>query len=390
MDSGGTDCYFSAVWYTKPVQHNLQENGDVVKLSEVLEELVEERGLRREVLTGIICEGLLGAYQRKYPEVPLTVTYDRRADEIVVNVAKQVVASVDDDLLQISLRKARAIEPNAQVGDQITMRFDGPIGRIEILKAKQLIAQQIRLIEAEALYKEFKSREGTIVSGVVYKQEPRGVVVKIGDALAYLPKTNMIPEETCAPGYTIRALLKEVLLEPRNDNQLILDRRSSDFLAQLIKLEIPEVYEGLVEIKKLVRTAGYKAKVLVVSHDKNIDPVGTCIGFGGARIKPILRELGSEKIDIIVEAASIEESVRNALKPAVIRHVSVTQGVASVWLDADQRSLAIGKMGQNISLAAALCEVQIKLMDEVGAQKALDTVVASEELRDNVGDVVED
>lgn len=162
----------------------------------------------------------------------------------------------------------------------------------------------------------------------------------------------------------MRALLKEVLEVPRNENQLILDRASEDFLRSLFELEVPEVFEHLVDIKRIVRTAGYKSKVAVVSNDPNIDPVGTCVGVGGVRIKPILKELGNEKIDIIAWTESLETFVRDALKPAEINRVEISDDNtnAKVWLDDDQRSLAIGKMGQNIALASRLTGVNIELV----------------------------
>lgn len=335
-----------------------------MKLSHVLEELVEERGLSREVLTSIICEGLHAAYTKRYPDIEFSAEYNKKLGEVIISVHKTVVAHVEDEDREISLRKARGIDEQAQVGQTIKVPFEAPIGRIEILRAKQVIAQRIRDIEAKAIYEEFKPKEGTIVTGSIYKVEVRSVSVKIGDVVATLPKSLMIPGETYTPGYAIRALLKEVLLESRDDNQLILDRRSSQFLAELFKLEIPEVYDNIVEIKKIARIAGYKSKVVVASHDSDVDPIGTCIGFGGARIKPILRELGTEKIDIIGEAFSLEDFVQAALKPAVVRAVKIVDGVARVWLDADQRSIAIGKMGQNIALASELCGIEIQLVDD--------------------------
>jgi len=348
-----------------------------VKLSQVMEELVEERGLDRAVLSTIVCEGLQAAYAKKYPEVTLTVEYDKKADELSIFAHKAVVSSVENELTEISLRKAKGIQEDVQLGDIVKVPFDMPIGRIEVLKAKQTIAQQIRTIEAEAIYREFKPKEGTIVTGTVYKAEMHGVIVKVGEVLAFLPKSLMTPGDVCTPGYTMRFVLKEVLSEPRNDNQLILDRKSPEFLAGLFKLEIPEIYENVVEIKKIVRIAGYKSKVLVTSHEKNIDPVGTCIGFGGARIKPILRELGAEKIDIINAGYSTEDLVKNALKPAVVRRVLlVDDKSAQVWLDADQRSIAIGKMGQNVSLASELCGMDIQLMEDASPQAVLRDVIS--------------
>jgi len=341
-----------------------------VNLANVIEELVEERGLDREVLRSIICESMLAAYSKKYPDLTLGVEYNSQTGDLNVTVAKTVVASVEDDEVEISLKKARNIDKSVQEGDTIYVPFDGKIGRIEILRAKQVIASNIRKIEAAAVYDEFKGREGTIVHGVIHKCERNGAVVKLEDAFAFLPKSLSVPGEKCIVGFAVRALLKEVLEEPRNDSQLILDRASEDFLRELFELEIPEIFEKLVEIKSIVRIAGYKSKVVVASHDTNIDPVGTCVGVGGSRIKPILKELGGEKIDIISWSDSLETLVRNALKPAQINRVVLSDDnkVAHVWLDEDQRSLAIGKMGQNIALASRLTGVNIQLEQSNGSQ----------------------
>lgn len=334
-----------------------------MKLSQVIEELVEERGLDRSVLSSIICEGLLVAYKKRYPDLPLDVTYNKHSDELEVTVAKEVAQNVDDELAQISLRKARALDKDIDLGQSITVPFEGPIGRIEILKAKQIIAQKIRAIEYAAVYNEFKPKEGTIVHGVIHKADRHGVTVKVDDALAFLPKSLQIPEEKTIVGYSIRALLKEVLPEPRNENQLILDRSSAEFLMRLFELEVPEIFEGLVEIKRIVRAPGYKSKIVVSSNDPNIDPVGTCVGVGGARIKPILRELGLEKIDIIEATTSREELIRKSLKPAEVNRVEIIDDKsADVWVDEDQRSVAIGKMGKNIALASQLTGLQINLV----------------------------
>lgn len=336
-----------------------------MKLSQVIEELVEERGLDRNVLSAIMCEGMLAAYTKKYPDLPIEVSYNKKTDEIEVTIKKTITNTVNNEDLEITLRKARAFDENADLGETISVPFELPIGRIEILKAKQVIAQKIRSIEASSVYEEFHSKEGTIVHGIIHKCERSGVTVKLGDTLAFLPKSLMVPTDKCVVGYPIRALLKEVLMEPRNENQLILDRVSSDFLRKLFELEVPEIYEKLVEIKKIVRSAGYKSKVVVISHDKNIDPVGTCVGVSGSRIKPILRELGTEKIDIIAMAHSIEDLIKDALKPAEVNRVELIDSKnADVWVDEDQRSVAIGKGGQNIALASELTGVNIHLVKE--------------------------
>lgn len=337
-----------------------------MNLFDVIEELVEDRGLDREVLSDIICEGMIAAYQRKYPELELQAKYDKKTGEITILVCKDVTASVgeiEDDLAQISLKKARFVNKDIQVGEKLWVPFEGDIGRIEILRARQVIASSIRHVEAEAVYKQFKDREGQIVVGIIHKCERGGMAVKLDENLAFLPQSLTIPGDKCVVGFSIRALLKEVLPEPKNDNQLILDRASEGFLQQLFELEIPELFEKLIEIKKVVRIAGYKSKIVVFSNDLNIDPVGTCVGVGGSRIKPILKELGSEKIDIIAWSDTPEVLIKNSLKPAEVNRVELLgNGIARVWVDEDQRSLAIGKMGQNITLASRLTGVEIQLM----------------------------
>lgn len=340
-----------------------------MRLTDVIEALVEERGLSRNVLDEIVCEGMLAAYQKKYPTAQLQVHLEKKTGELVVEVQKTVVTSVQNDESEISVRKAAALGKNVKAGDSVWVSFEGPIGRIEILKAKQVVAQKIRSIEALAVYNQYKDRQGEILQGVVHKVERGGTVVKIQDNLAFLPHSLSVPGEKLIVGHPVRALLKEVLEVPRSENQLVLDRGSVDFVKKLFELEIPEVYEGLVEIRDIVRTPGYKTKIIVSSRDSNVDPVGTCVGVGGVRIKPILKELNNEKIDILSYTEKLEDLVAAALKPAEVNRVELSDDSSSarVWLDEDQRSLAIGKMGQNIQLASRLSGVNIELVQATTA-----------------------
>lgn len=336
-----------------------------MNLADVINELVEERDLDKTVLADIVTEAMLAAYKKKYPHLDLRVQLKKDNSALVVESSKEVVQTPEDEELQIGIRKARNLDAKIALGQKIWVPFEETIGRVEILKAKQLIAQKIRAVEALAIFNAFKEKEGSVVQGVLYKSERAGILVKLQDTLAFLPKSLTIPGEKLNTGYPIKALLKEVLVEPRNDNQLVLDRVSPDFLKKLFEMEIPEVFEGLVEVKKIVRDPGYKSKVMVSSHDPNIDPVGTCIGIGGARIKPILKELSGEKIDVIAAKLTQEDLVKSALKPAEINRVEVIDGTARVWLNDDQRSLAIGKMGKNIALASQLVELSIELAESV-------------------------
>lgn len=335
-----------------------------MNLADVIEGLVEERGLDREKVVSIVCDGIRTAYVKKYPSIDFVVSFNARTGNLEVFANKEVVFSVQDDDTQVSLRKARALESNIEAGQVIKVPFDEAIGRIEILTAKQVIAGKIRELEQLGIFNAFKDRLNTIISGTVHKRERAGFVVKIGDVAALLPKEGLIPNENIRVGHPVKALLKEVLPAARGDYQLILDRASADFVKQLIEVEIPEVFEGLVEIKKIVRIAGYKTKAIVSSTSKEIDPVGTCVGVGGARIKPILRELGQEKIDLIEWTESSEDLVRDSLKPAEIDKVEIIDDKkVIVWLAQDQRSYAIGKMGQNILLASRLVGLDIQLQD---------------------------
>ena len=338
-------------------------------LLSVINDLVEEKGLDRSVLSSIVAEGMMAAYVKKYPQVKLQIDYDKKNGDISVLALKTVVSSVKDELKEIGLKKAIIYNKDIKVGEEIWVKFESPVGRIEILTAKQMISDKIRKIEALAVYNMFKPSEGEIIYGTVYKLQSNGALIKIQENYGFLPKSLSILEEKLIINSPIRVLLKEVLIEPRNENQLILDRSSPEFIKKLLFIEIPEIFERIVEIKNIVRIAGYKSKIIVSSSDRNIDPVGTCIGIGGVRIKPILKELCNEKVDIISQSDSLETMVRDSLKPAKVDRVEIEGPTrAIVWLDDEQRAIAIGKLGQNIALASKLLGVDIKLAEKVNIE----------------------
>jgi N utilization substance protein A len=356
-------------------------------LHNVISELVDEKGLKKSDINEIIKEGILAAYLKKYPEAILRIDFDK-SGAVIVEIEKTVVADPDNELTQISIRKARFIKKGIQLDETMWIQFDGAIGRVEILKAKQVIASKIRDVEAKNVYNEFIEKQGAIVHGTVHKCEHSGTTIMLRDTLAFLPRSLSIPGERHVAGRPIKALLKDVYPDYRAGGQLILDRASGDFLVKLLELEIPEIYDKLIEIKGVARKAGYKSKIIVASHDVNIDPVGTCVGVGGGRIKPILKELCSEKIDVISWVNSKEELVKNALRPAEINKVEIYDKEASVWLSEDQRAFAIGKMGQNISLAAELLDVNIHLISSGSTREATpfresDEVVNYDDIENN-------
>lgn len=332
-------------------------------LNQVISELIDEKGLDQASVYSIICEGVHAAYLKKYPDAILRVTVNKKTEALFVEIQKTVVSTVENSQQEISLKKALALQKGVAVGDTIWLPFEEPIGRVEILKARQLIATKMKDIEAKSISDMFADKVGHIVQGVVHKHEFSGTLVMVRDTMAFLPKSLSIPGEKYITGRPIRALLKTVHQDYRNNGQLILDRSSADFLKQLLELEIPEVYDKLIEVKAIARRAGYKSKVIVAQSDPNIDPVGTCIGVGGSRIKPILKELNGEKIDIFSWGHSKEELVSMALRPAEVNRVEIlSDSQARVWVSEDQRALAIGKQGQNIGLASELLGLDIELV----------------------------
>lgn len=367
-----------------------------MNLADVIESLVEERGLDREQVIAIVCEGMLSAYSKRFPDIVFDMSFNKKTGSLDIFSEKTVSSSVTDEDHEISLRKAKILDPSAELGSTVKVPFEDNIGRIEILLVRQVIANKIRELESQAVFNDFKNKKDTILTGVVHKKERNGMAIKVGEVLALLPQNNSIPGEVLKVGHPVKVLLTEVLSTPRWDYQLILDRASSDFVKKLIEVEIPEVYEGLVEIKKIVRAPGYKTKAIIASTSKDIDPVGTCVGVGGARIKPILRELGQEKIDLIESTDVMEELVRDSLKPAEIDKVEIINNKkAVVWLAHDQRSFAIGKMGQNISLAAKLVGLELQLQDISPVNHNLSSMYdnnssSDDEQKSGSSDVIED
>lgn len=355
----------------------------------IISELISEKSLTKEQLYDIIKESLLAAYLNKYPDALLQISMEK-GDNFSVEATKTVVSEVEDDLLEISLRKARYIKKGLVVGDEVVVPFEEPIGRVEILKARQVIVSKIREIEAQKVYDEFIKKEGKLIQGTVHKRERNGISVMIQGVFAFLPKALMVPGEKYVAGRPIRALLKEVHSDPRGDGQLILDQASTEFLLALLEAEIPELYDKLIEIRAVARRAGYKSKIVVSSNDPNVDPVGTCIGVGGSRIKPILKEIGGEKIDVISWVNSKEDLIKNALRPAVVNRVEILDhDRAMAWISEDQRAFAIGKMGQNVSLASELVDMNIELVTPKAQKEEISEDTNNDGLPKAVGDLSE-
>jgi N utilization substance protein A len=273
---------------------------------------------------------------------------------------------------EIQLSDAKLIKKNAKVGDEIRIKLEPPkeYGRMAAQTAKQVIIQKLREAEREMVYNDFKSKEHEVISGVVQRREGRIVLVDLGKVVGVLPPEEVIPTENYRPGERIKVYVKEVNAKPKGP-EIILSRRSEEILKKVFYLEIPEIANGLIELKSVAREAGFRSKVAVAAESENVDPIGSCVGQRGARIQTIINELGGEKVDIIAYDEDPEKFITNALSPAKIMSIEIDEKnkKAVVQVSSDQLSLAIGKGGQNARLAAKLTGWKIDIIEAGGENK---------------------
>lgn len=342
-------------------------NGDLLNL---IDEICRQKELDRELLIGSVEKALLQAARKRYgSHKQIRVSIDRNTGEVKVFMPKQVVEIMTDFISQIPIEEAQAIDPNVKIGEMIEVESaPKDFGRIAAQTARQIIAQKIREAERQNIYEEYKSREGQVVSGIVQRFEQGDVIVDLDRAEAILPHSEQIKHENYRRGTSFKFLILEVRKDSRNP-QIVLSRTHSDLLRRLFEIEVPEIADGLVEIKAIAREPGERSKVAVVSNSSNLDAVRTCVGMRGSRVQMIVNELGGEKIDILEWNPVPEKFIASALSPAKIISVIVNQGnkSAKVIVPDDQLSLAIGKRGQNVRLAAKLTgwNIDIKSQSEV-------------------------
>lgn len=335
------------------------KNMNASELTRVIESVGKDRGIKREVIIAALEEAILTAAQKKYgPNAVLESHYNTETGEIDVFLFKKVVES-DDDMLEeseeIKLEAALELDPEAQLGDEIGIKVEADFGRIDAQTAKQVIFQKVRDAEREIIYKEYIDRKGEIITGIARRVERGNLVIDLGKTDAFLPRNEIIPSEQFRPGDRVQAYLQDVLLTNRGP-QLYLSRTSPKYLIKLFEVEVPEIRETIVEIRHCVREPGTRAKIAVVSKDRDVDPVGACVGMKGIRVQNVIQELKGEKIDIIPWSDNPVVFVRAALAPAEISSVNVDENNKSmeIMVEDNQLSLAIGRKGQNVRLAAQL------------------------------------
>ena len=340
------------------------------ELLHLIEQISREKGVEKSVVIDAVLSAVLSAARKRFGTVD---NINTRLDEVtgaITLFSLKTVRDEDDivdDSLEISVEEAQDIRPDATVGSVIEVQHDiDDFGRIAAQTAKQVIIQKVREAERDMVYRDFKDRQGELVNGLVARIEREGnLIVDLGKTEGLLPRREQSFREVFKRSDRIRAYITEVK-RASSGPQVILSRTHPGFLMRLFEMEVPEIYEGIVEIKGAVRDSSGRAKIAVVSHDKDVDPIGACVGLKGMRVQSVVQELRGEKIDIIQWTDDQVQYVRNALSPARVSRVSVNEAdkTMQVIVPDDQLSLAIGKRGQNVRLAAKLTHWKIDIKSE--------------------------
>ncbi|MDN5941474.1 MAG: transcription termination factor NusA [Nitrospira sp.] len=342
------------------------------ELISVIDELGRQKGIDKSRVIGAIEAALQMAAKKRFGQAEnIQVEIDSKTGEISVVSKKTIVDAVANPKTEVSLQEARQFDSEAEVGDEIGSLIEmSDLGRIAAQTAKQVIFQKVREAEWEAVQKEYSTRQGDLVNGIILGVERRNYLVDLGKTEAVLPVQEQIPRETYRGGDRVKAMLLEVRRTPK-DVQVVLTRSHPQFVAKLFELEVPEVLEKIVEIKSIVREPGDRTKIAVTSREKAVDPVGACVGIKGSRVQAVVRELRGEKIDIITWTSDPRVFIAEALNPASIEKVGVDEEKKSalVVVADSQLSLAIGKNGQNVRLAARLTGWKIDIISATEYEK---------------------
>lgn len=342
-------------------------NGEFLQ---ALEQIAKEKGISKELLIDAIDVALVSAFKKNFgTSQNVKVEINRETGEVDVYALKTVVEEVENELLQISLQDAKAINRNYEVGDIVETKVTPKnFGRIAAQTAKQVVVQRIREAERGIIFDEFISRENEIVTGLIQRKEKNSIFIDLGKTEAILGPGEQTPNEVYNIGDRIKTYIVEVKKTTKGP-QIILSRTHPGLVKRLFELEVPEIQSGIVEIKSIAREAGSRTKIAVFSHDKNVEPVGACVGQRGQRVQVIVDELRGEKIDIIQWSDDPEIFVGSALSPAKVIEVKADKETnsARVIVEDSQLSLAIGKEGQNARLAAKLTgwKIDIKSQSQV-------------------------
>ncbi|HEX3554836.1 MAG TPA: transcription termination factor NusA [Thermoanaerobaculia bacterium] len=340
-----------------------------INLNEILRQVAREKDIDLERWISALEDAMASAAKKQHRiKEPVRAHLDRETGRFDAFIVKKVVETVEDPLAEWTVEEARDHKANAEVGDEIHLPIstDG-LGRIAAQNAKQVLYQRVREAERENVYNEFIDRVGEVLNGTVKRFERGDIIIDLGRTEAVVPRSEQARHERYSQGERIRAVIVEVHKQPKGP-QIVLSRTDPRLLVKLFETEVPEIYDGTVVIKNAVRAPGERAKVAVYSRERDVDPVGACVGMKGSRVQSIIRELRGEKIDIIEYSDDLVTFAQSALAPAKITRVSVThQGEVphlDVIVEDEQLSLAIGKRGQNVRLASELIGSRIDIKSE--------------------------
>ncbi|MBO4369060.1 MAG: transcription termination factor NusA [Desulfovibrio sp.] len=339
------------------------------ELKKAIDQISKDKGLDREMLVSTLEDAVRTSVLKRFSDdMDVEVTYNDETGDIEVYQFKVVVEDGDvaNENTQIALADARAHDANVQLDDEVGFRIKiQDLGRIAAQSAKQVIIQRMRDAEQGIIYDEFKDRRGEIVSGIIQRRDKGGWVVNLGRTEAILPRDEQIPREHYHRGDRVQALIIDVRREGRGP-QVVISRAHRDYMAALFRREVPEVDEGLVRVMGVARDPGSRAKVAVYSREREVDPVGACVGVRGSRIQNIVQEFHGERIDIVVWSADIATYARNALAPAFVTRIVVDEeeNLLEVIVPDDQLTNAIGRKGQNVKLAARLLGWKVDIFTE--------------------------
>ncbi|MHB1546224.1 MAG: transcription termination factor NusA [bacterium] len=342
-------------------------------LNPVIDQVSKDKNIERYLVVEALEQAILAIARKNLGQgYDLEAHFTEETGEIEVFMFKQVVEEVKNAKTEISLEEALQVDSDAIIGDSLGLKVEKNIyGRIEAQVAKQVIFQKIKEIEYKNIFNEFNARKGDIVSGLVRKVEKYGIIVDLGKTEAVLPRQEQIFSETYRPHDRIRAVLSNIKME-KGGPKLILSRASDEFLIKLFEIEVPEIYDGAVKIVRVARAPGFRSKIAVATTNKDIDPVGACVGMRGIRIQSITNELRGEKIDIIPYSDNPSKFVVSALSSVEVSNISVNEDLKSITVIVpdDQLALAIGKQGQNVRLASKITGYKIDILSEskIGAK----------------------
>ncbi|MCK4301754.1 MAG: transcription termination/antitermination protein NusA [candidate division Zixibacteria bacterium] len=336
--------------------------------------IAREKNIDFDAVLETLQASLLAAAKKKYDYTDnITFKFDRKANDLLMIATKMVAEKVEDANIEISLEDAREIDPEAGLGDELDIYIDyeTEFGRNAIASAKQTLVQKVREAERDRVYDEYVDKVGTLASGVVQQIDKGNVIVNLGRAEGLLPIKEQIPRERFRQGERVRAYILDVQKNLRGP-QIILSRVNNEFLRGLFALEVPEIYERVIEIRAIAREPGERAKIAVYSTDDRIDPVGACVGIKGVRVQSIVRELSNERIDIVPFTSSPQMFVTRALAPAKVVDIETFELEAkmTVVVEDDKLSLAIGRNGQNARLASKLTGWKVNILSETEHNEA--------------------